>query len=227
MTAKNKPKTVRRAGPAKWRRLEQWRQQHMPYIAAGESKEMIFRRIAQFLPRLDWRYKLIEKAHGDAEKSTANEYRDSGVRYIEHLHDVVLILIAYCEVRDYVLIIAALLHDIVEMDPEWTIQRVRNEYGEEVALLVDYMTEPKDGEFGSRAAAKRTYLARWPFAPRRALLLKFADRLPNLLTLRARPLEKQISKVDESVRYYYPLAREHLILFPELRDVLRILGAPV
>lgn len=205
--------------------LRRWKYERMPFLTGAENKEKFFRRVAAFLPELDPRYQAIKSAYETAKDAFRDLQRDGGERYFEHLRAVALILLEYLEVRDHEMIVASLLHDIVEDKPEWPIQRVRNEFGERVALLLSYLSQPKDGDFGSRANAERVYHARFEFAPRDFFLVKLPDRLHNLLTLEARPREKQISKIEETERYYLQHARKHQILLPELRDILQILRA--
>lgn len=107
-----------------------------------ENRETFFRRIERFFPTLDPRYKAIERAYNDAKTAFHEKYREGGERYFEHIRAVALILIDHLRVKNHTLIIAALLHDIVEDCPEWTIPRVSIEYGEEVALLVEWLTKP-------------------------------------------------------------------------------------
>lgn len=198
----------------------------MPFLSGAENREKFFRRVAKFLPELDPRYQAILKAYDTAKDTFREEKRDSGVRYFEHLRGVALILLEYFESRDYEDIIAALLHDINEDKLEWPIQRIRDEFGKRVALLVEYLSQPKEGEFRSKEDCERAYHSRFEFAPRDFFLIKLADRLHNLLTINARPREKQVAKIEETERYYLQYARRELILLPEFREVLAILRSP-
>lgn len=183
-------------------------------IAGARSREEFFRLIATIYPSLDYRYKLIEKAYNDAKDAFRPVEREDGERYFEHLRAVALILILYLRVRDYRLIVASLLHDIVEDIPSWTIERVRLEYGEEIALLVQWMTKPKK-LFPDKAECERVYHDRFAEAPREFFLLKLADRLHNLLTLGACSPEKRQRKIEETKLYYLPYAEKHCILIHE------------
>ena len=205
--------------------VTRWRTERMPFLSGAEDKERFFRRVAEFLPELDPRYQVIRRAYDIAKDAFRDVERDSGERYFEHLRAVALILLEYLEIHDYEIIVAALLHDIVEDKPEWTVQRVRNEFGDRVALLVSYLSHPKDVEFGSKEEASRVYHARFELAPREFFIIKLGDRLHNLLTLGARPKEKQVAKIEETDRYYLRYARIHLILLPDFRDVLALLRA--
>lgn len=199
-----------------------WAIQRMPFLFANETRETFFKRIAAFLSQFDMRYKSVELAYGIAKDEFRGTRRDGGQRYFEHLRAVALILIDYLEIRDHELIIAALLHDILEDVPEWTTARIRNLFGARVAFIVSSASEPKVEEFGSKEEAERIFHDRFRFANRDFFLVKLSDRLHNLVTLGDRPRDKQIAKIAETEEHYLPQARKHLILLPELRELVQL-----
>ena len=186
-------------------------------IVKAQDKESFFSIIASFYPSLDWRYKLIEKAYNDANDAFRDTQRESGMQYFEHLRATTLILILYLRVRDYRIIIASILHDIVEDIPTWTISLVRDVYGDEIALLVQYMTKPKEYP---KEESEQIYHDRFAQAPRDFFLIKLPDRLHNVLTLNPCALEKRLRKVEETKRYYLPYAEKNQILIHELEQAL-------
>ncbi len=196
-------------------------------LKVGQCRETFFSIISTIYPTLDWRYKLIEKAYDDADRAFEEKYRDSGELYFEHLRGVAMILIAWLYVTDYRVIIAALLHDIVEDCPRWPISRLRKEYGDEIAELVEWMTKPDITLCGgSKEEVARVYHNRFEYAPRDFFLIKMADRLHNLITLWVGyPTEKRALKILESRICYLPWARKHLILHREMAEALVILEA--
>ncbi len=198
---------------------------NMPFLAEAENRELFFKRIGQFLPSFDPRYREIERAYDYAKDAFREIYREGGERYFEHLRAVALILIEYLRVRDHELIIAALMHDIVEDKAEWTIERVAKEFGRRVATLVQYLSKPDDAEIPDKHEQEEVYHARFRFAPREFFLIKLADRLHNLLTLDKRPREKRIAKVEETRRYYMPYAEQECILIQELEHALALAEA--
>jgi len=189
-------------------------------LKEAENRETFFRRIASFLPSMDPRYKLIEKAYDAAKDAFRDKEREEGGRYFEHLRAVAIILIDYLRVRDYVLIIVALLHDIVEDNPSWTIERVRIEFGDEVAILLDYCTKPSENDY-SKKERLRVYHARFEFAPRNFFLIKLSDRLHNILTIWKCAPEKIVRKIEETKQYYLPYAEKHVILIHELEEAIQ------
>ncbi|MBU4216417.1 HD domain-containing protein [Candidatus Parcubacteria bacterium] len=185
-------------------------------INGARSRESFFLIIASFFPTTDWRYKLIEKAYNDAKDAFRGRFRDSGdERYFEHIRAVTLILILYLRVTNYKLIVAALLHDIVEDIPSWTIARVTKEYGEEIAAYVDSLTKPSH-LFKDKEKCNEVYHRRFENARRAFFLIKLADRLHNLLTLWACSKEKRLRKVIETEIHYLPYAEKHFILYHEI-----------
>lgn len=185
---------------------------------AGD-REKFFKLIAIYYPPSDERYKLIEKAYNDAKDAFRGKFRDGGERYFEHLRAVALIVIEYLRVNDYEMIIAALLHDIVEDIPSWTIERIRETYGSRVAMLVDYMTKPKR-KFKVKTECEHAYHQRFINAPRDFFLLKLADRIHNLLTLWSCAKEKRLRKINETIHHYLPYAEKHFILFHEFKAII-------
>lgn len=189
-------------------------------LTPAGNRETFFKRIAEFYPRLDHRYISIERAYNIAKEAFHEDKRDDGERYFEHLRAVALIVL-YLRVTDYEMIIAALLHDIVEDHPkEWPIERVEKEFGRRVAWLVQYCTKPSLEECGSKEEQDRIYHRRFIEATREFFLIKLADRLHNVLTLGTCKLEKRKRKVAETEQFYMPHAEKHFILYYELKEAL-------
>lgn len=190
--------------------------------SGSENRETFFARIVLFFPILDPRYLAIERAYNAAKDAFREIKREGGQRYFEHLRAVALILIVHLRVKNHNIIIAALLHDLVEDCPEWTIQRVRAEFGDEVALLVDFLTKHKfPGKTDEECAA--IYHERFRFAPREFFLIKLADRLHNLITLWACSPEKRRRKIAETRAHYLFWAEEHCILIHEIEGAIELL----
>jgi (p)ppGpp synthase/HD superfamily hydrolase len=179
------------------------------FLSIAENRDTFFQRIGRFFPVSDARYQLIDRAYNMAEDAFNEILRESGECYFEHLRRVALMQIDYLFICDHYKIAAGLLHDIVEDIPSWTINRVRQEFGSEVAFLVDWMTKNKLG-----------YHERFAWAPRDFFLIKLPDRWDNLLTLWECPAEKIERKIAETWQYYIPCARRELILAHELEEAL-------
>lgn len=185
-----------------------------------ENRETFFKRIACLFPTLDPRYKAINHAYSQAKAAFNGKKRENGEKYFEHLRAVAIIIIDYLRIRDHEIIIAALLHDIVEDIPQWTIERVQREYGERVALLVEWLTKPPTSEFSSQEARNDYYYKKIAQAPRDFWLIKLPDRLHNLMTLWDCSEEKIERKIKETKRYFLRVSEKEIILIHELEEAI-------
>lgn len=134
--------------------------------------------------------------HGD-------QRRPTGAPYLEHLLEALEVLVRGAGAGDPDVLCAAVLHDVVE-DTACTLADVRREFGDRVASLVDWVTIPRSG--GDKKTAKEAYLTGLRDAPDDAILVKLADRVSNVQTLRNLSLPKQRDYYAQTVRYIMPLA---------------------
>jgi guanosine-3',5'-bis(diphosphate) 3'-pyrophosphohydrolase len=154
-------------------------------------------------PAVDAVAKAVEFAvryHGD-------QTRPTGAPYAEHLLEALEVLVRGAGVTDPGILQAAVLHDVVE-DTPCTIEDVRLAFGGRVADMVGWVTKPEPSEGVDRSAAKQAYLGRLKDAPDDAVLVKLADRVSNVQTLRNLRLPKQRQYYAETVRYIIPLAAQ-------------------
>ena len=147
---------------------------------------------------------LLQRAYDVAEVRHANQLRHSGDPYITHPLAVATILAELG--MDTTTLVAALLHDTVE-DTGYTLDELSGEFGEEVGHLVDGVTKLDRVVLGSAAEAETIRkmiiaMARDP----RVLVIKVADRLHNMRTIRFLPPEKQARKARETLEVIAPLA---------------------
>jgi len=149
---------------------------------------------------------LIRKAYVFAAKAHAGQKRLSGEDFIEHPVAVARIL---SELEgDGETLAAALLHDVVE-DTAVKLEEIGQEFGDEVAKLVDGVTKLSRIEFHSRVEEQVSNLRKMFLAMAedwRVVVIRLADRLHNLRTLGALPLEKQKRTAEETLEIYAPLA---------------------
>jgi GTP pyrophosphokinase len=153
-------------------------------------------------PKADIR--LIERAYEVAARWHTGQKRLSGDPYITHPLAVATILAELG--MNHETICAALLHDTVE-DTAYTLAELRREFGEDVATLVDGVTKLDKVKYGEAAAAETVRKMIIAMARDvRVLVIKLADRLHNMRTLRYLPREKQERKSREVLEIFAPLA---------------------
>jgi (p)ppGpp synthase/HD superfamily hydrolase len=145
-------------------------------------------------------------AFEDAEGWHWGQVRPAGEGYVQHLLQVLQVLVGGLEVEDVDLLRAGLLHDVVE-DTAGTLGELVARFGERTAGLVGAVTIPEVGVGESKGAVRMAYLERLAQAPRDVLLLKLADRYSNVQRLHTHPrVVKQRSYYAETVEYFVPLA---------------------
>jgi guanosine-3',5'-bis(diphosphate) 3'-pyrophosphohydrolase len=147
---------------------------------------------------------LIERAYAAAEKAHSGQKRKSGEPYITHPVAVAQIL-ADLGIGSKT-IAAALLHDTVE-DTDYTLDMVRADFGDEIAMLVDGVTKLDKLKYGDSAQAETVRKMVVAMSKDiRVLVIKLADRLHNARTWGFVPEESAKRKAQETLEIYAPLA---------------------
>ncbi len=164
--------------------------------------EPLFRSVRASHPKAD--LALLERAYEVAERMHGSQMRKSGDPYITHPLAVTTILadIGMTEPT----LVASLLHDTVE-DTPYTLEELRSDFGDEVAQLVDGVTKLDKVKYGETAEAEtiRKMIVAMS-RDIRVLVIKLADRLHNMRTLRFVKQETQERKARETLDIYAPLA---------------------
>jgi len=149
---------------------------------------------------------LMSKAFETARTAHSQQIRKSGEGYINHPLAVAKIVADIG--LDETTVIAALLHDAVE-DTEITVADVERDFGPEVAAIVDGVTKLERIRFDSKEEQQAATMRKMLVAMAkdlRVLIIKLADRLHNMRTIAAMPLEKQQRIASETLDIYAPLA---------------------
>nr|WP_246087078.1 bifunctional (p)ppGpp synthetase/guanosine-3',5'-bis(diphosphate) 3'-pyrophosphohydrolase [Nocardioides humi] len=164
--------------------------------------EPLFRAVRANHPKAD--LQLLERAYVTAERLHAEQKRKSGDPYITHPLAVTTILAGIGMTEPT--LVAALLHDTVE-DTPYTLEECRRDFGDEVARLVDGVTKLDKVVYGESANAEtiRKMIVAMS-RDIRVLVIKLADRLHNMRTLRFVKQSTQERKARETLDIYAPLA---------------------
>ena len=164
----------------------------------------------------------IIKAYNLAEVAHAGQMRESGEPYISHPMAVMEILLDLG--MDTESLIAALLHDVVE-DTNITLDDIKKNFGDEVALLVDGVTKLSKMTYSSKEEQQAENVRKMLLAMAkdvRVIIIKLADRLHNMRTMGYKKNEdKRREKARETMEVYAPLAHRLGIraIKEELEDI--------
>ncbi|MDD6658102.1 MAG: bifunctional (p)ppGpp synthetase/guanosine-3',5'-bis(diphosphate) 3'-pyrophosphohydrolase [Lachnospiraceae bacterium] len=176
------------------------------YTSPAELYKDLIVRVRKYHPSDD--ISLIEKAYRLADDAHRDQVRKSGEPYIIHPLCVAIIL-ADLEM-DKETIAAGLLHDVVE-DTIFTTEEIKEQFGSDVALLVDGVTKLSRLQYdGDKLELQAENLRKMFLAMAkdiRVILIKLADRLHNMRTLDHMIPEKQQEKARETLDIYSPIAQ--------------------
>ena len=150
---------------------------------------------------------LITKAFNFARQAHKGVRRHSGEPYIMHPLAVARIVCKEIGLGS-TSISAALLHDVVE-DTDYTIEDIRNLFGDKIADIVDGLTKISGGVFGAHASQQAENFKKLLLTMSediRVILIKIADRLHNMRTLKFMQTNKQYKIAGETLYIYAPIA---------------------
>jgi len=151
-------------------------------------------------------HELIKKAYAFSKNAHEGQLRESGEPFFKHPAKVALILTSF-ELDD-ASICAGLLHDVIE-DTEYTYEDIKEEFGEEVANLVEGVTKLGKIPYNTKEEQQAENLRKMFMAMAmdiRVIFIKLSDRLHNMKTLGYTDKQKQIDKAKETLEIYAPLA---------------------
>ena len=164
---------------------------------------------------------IIKESYEFAKKTHEGEKRLSGDDYILHPINTAYILSKIHS--DYQTISAALLHDVIKMD-DISVDILENKFGKEIATLVKEVTKINKLSFSADSEYQINYYKKILVGlceDVRVIIIKLADRLHNMRTLWAIPVEKQKEKAKETLEILAPIAHRLGIhyLKSELEDI--------
>lgn len=192
--------------------------ENRPIIKSQENWESFHQRLSRFTEvdqeRISASYELAKYAH-------RSQQREDGERYFEHVRSVALILLDECNTDDASEVCGALLHDTAEDTAifanahrlprdKWlkrSHSRIALNFGEETAEIVLSVTIPHiDGEvFKDKESVQQAYHHQLESASPKAIIVKMADRLHNLRTLKATGEDRTRRKIAETHEKYMPI----------------------
>ncbi len=176
------------------------------FVSPESLYEELIASVRKYHPSTD--ISLIEKAYRIAYEAHEGQVRKSGEAYIIHPLCVGIIL-AELEL-DKETIVAGLLHDVVE-DTVMTVKEIATEFSDEIALLVDGVTKLGQLSYDADKVEVQAENLRKMFLAMakdiRVILIKLADRLHNMRTLKYMRPEKQREKARETMDIYAPIAQ--------------------
>ncbi len=165
---------------------------------------------------------LIRRAFEMCVNAHKGQYRKSKEEFYFHPYSVAKIIVGLG--MDSQSIAAALLHDVVE-DTEVELDRIKSEFGADVALIVDGVTKIGRIQYISREQQQTESLRKMLIAMGkdiRVIIIKLADRLHNMRTIDSLPDQKQRDKALETIEIYAPIA--HRLGIRPIKDELEDLA---
>ena len=174
----------------------------------NEQQTMHYNELKECMEKFggNYDYNLVSKAFETCVKAHDGQKRRSSEDYYIHPFNVAKIIVSLG--LDSQSIAAALLHDVVE-DTDATVEDIKNEFGSDVALLVDGVTKIGRLNFSTKEQQQAESLRKMLLAMGqdiRVIIIKLADRLHNMRTIDAMPPQKQRDKSVETLEIYAPIA---------------------
>jgi len=169
-----------------------------------EAFNRLIEKVKKYNPQCN--FELLRKAYEISKEAHKGQQRASGEPYIMHPLEVARIL-ADMEL-DCESLVAAILHDVIE-DTPYSYNDIKEMFGEQVAMLVDGVTKLSKIPYTTKEEQHIENLRKMFLAMAkdiRVILIKLADRLHNMRTLKSMSEDKQLAKAHETMEVYAPLA---------------------
>lgn len=188
----------------------------------ASSNELFLSRVALVYPRSSRTFRRIVRAINVLEVVFKDHYRANGDQSIVHHRAVFLYLLErFHTVRDVDVLIAGLLHDVIEDIPGWTRSRIAHLFNGRVAALVASVTKDKISlHANNKIVRDEKFRNKLQKGSRPVACIKNADRTHNVHTLKHVSRERQVKTVRETEVFYYPLAQKWMIPLSELKHAV-------
>jgi len=163
-------------------------------------------------------------------KAHSNQFRKSGEPYV--IHPILVAALAASITNDKTITIAALLHDVVE-DTPYSLEEIKEKFGQQVALLVEGVTkidEIRENKLASSSSNEKLIKSAMTFRKmlmtsikdKSVLIIKLCDRAHNMITLDSLPSKKQKRISEETLVVYAPIA--HRLGISKIKNILEDLS---
>lgn len=193
---------------------------HTQRVSRVYGIDALAKLLQTYLP--EFQIDAVRRAHAYGERQHKGQFRKTGEPYIYHPLAVARIL---AEMHlDHTTIMAAILHDVIE-DTDAARAEIAEEFGEEVAVLVEGVSKLDKAQFVTRAEAQAENFRKLVMAMThdiRVIMVKLADRLHNMRTLGGRVRTARARTARETLDIYAPIARR--LGINSLRQELEDLG---
>lgn len=184
----------------------------MYIINPEQERREILRRYRELLNvwnsgKADRSHRMVRKAFNLAVTAHKDMRRKSGEPYVYHPIEVARIVVGEIGLGE-TSIVCALLHDVVE-DTNYTIDDIKRMFGDKVARIIDGLTKIKEQLDHTTASPQAENFRKMILTLSddvRVILIKLADRLHNMRTLDAMPMEKRLKIASETIYFFAPVA---------------------
>lgn len=147
--------------------------------------------------------------------------RHNGDFLKSHEFAMFIIALEYCGIRDLPTLLSIILHDMHEDYKDiWPIERIAQEFGLEVSVIVDAVTKPEKWRYRTEKAYDQAIFKKVRAGGPKAMDVKCVDRLHNMLTL-VGTVSKRTRKVIQTIRFVMPISAERGMLLYELMEATK------
>lgn len=184
-------------------------------INAHRYRHQLERRVSKVFVRDPEKYRVIMLTIDLVTETHDKGLRNNGDLLKSHEFAMFSIAFVYCGIRDFSILLAILLHDMIEDYPEiWMPWLIGERFGQEVLRIVQAVTKP-DKHFTTKTEYEKAVFDKVVAGGKKAVVVKCIDRLHNMLTLYG-DREKKVNKVLQTIKFVLPISASIQFLTFEL-----------